>query len=326
MCDKKRGLLQVTFKYSYNTAVYNKCIYELTDNEKFIPDGQTVAYVKSNFCYKYHPDYEHLSIEAVEREKAKNKKSNRGRRLKPKEKKKSKKNNGTNDQFGSAIAFGVISGERIHGIKIFRVNSGNISKTTHDDSDEYVKGVINSLLAYINNIKPDLNMVLLSTDCRLKNLICKFPLEPEDNPTSIVRNVVMAKLQYPLTDHEKLVQYYFPLGSKTVINLYHLRRLFELANYNKYNRDFWGNIVVRFCFNGKNTGLTIIIRDSRKCPQVQQKKESYVIYNLKLHYTGNLHIFGGNDIVKIERYRDIIFSIISTNKWLIQQGYKAGKN
>jgi len=145
--ETKGGLTLVMFKYSHESE--GVCLDEQQDKDLFHPDGITIAYVLSNFCNEYHPNYYNLSKKYIESNKQKFKEhnNNRGRKKKNKPKKNRKKNNGTNEEFGSCITFGVISGNRVHGIKMFRKCSGNISKLTYVDieSPTYIKDLLNKL-------------------------------------------------------------------------------------------------------------------------------------------------------------------------------------
>ena len=171
------GLTLVMFKYSYTGD--DVCLDERKDSELFEPDGINIAYVLSNFCTKYHPNYYNLSKEFIENNKQKFKEhnNNRGRKRKEKKKKNKKKDNGTNNEFGSCITFGVILGQRVHGVKMFRKNSGNISKLTYADiiSETYITDLLDILFNYINSIKP-VDIQFLSFNVALMNITSHYPL------------------------------------------------------------------------------------------------------------------------------------------------------
>lgn len=223
--EDSRGLILVLFDYSYvpidNSGI---CIHEEIDKDRFTPDGQIIAYVKSNFCYLYHETYKYLTKESIAARKEQAKTSNRGRKPLNRPKKNRKQNGGTNTQFGSSISFGVISDiGKVHGVKIFRKASGNISKITYPNAQdkEYIPAVLNKLFAYLNANKPGIDMKLLAVKIELANISVVFAMPP-----------------------------------KNVINLTNLRMLFYLGTYTK---EYWECDVVVYNYNGKNTHLVIIL-------------------------------------------------------------------
>jgi hypothetical protein len=241
------GLTLVMFKYSHEGSEI--CINEKLDQDLFEPDGVDIAYVLSNFCCKYHPKYHNLSKEYIDANKKlhKEKNNNRGRKPKDKKRKNNKKNNGSDKEFTSCITFGVIVGEKVHGIKIFRKNSGNISKLTHDEikSDTYIKNLVDKLFNYINARKA-VNAKFLSFSVALANVVGQFIL-PENH----------------------------------VINLYEFRKKLSLG---LYNADYWGCENVIFDFNGKVNHLKIIIcndLNSKRTTSIKLTPEG------KIHAYGN---------------------------------------
>jgi len=219
------GLILAMFKYTYDGEANDEvCLDENLDKDLFEPDGITIAYVLSNFCKKYHPNYKNLSKEYIEENKKRRKayNNNRGRKPKDKTKKNKKKNNGSNEEFGSCITFGVISGNRVHGIKMFRKRSGNISKLNHLDvrSKTYIPELLGKLFDYINSIKP-IGIRYLSFNVELENITSSYDL---------------------------------PEGK--VINLYKFR---EKLNLGLYNNDYWDCFNVIYNFNGKVNHLKIIL-------------------------------------------------------------------
>lgn len=219
------GLTLVMFKYEYDKNDTGVCLDEKEDQNLFHPDGVTIAYVLSNFCNEYHPDYYNLSKEFIEdnKQKFKEHNNNRGRKKKENKKKNKKKDNGTNTEFGSCITFGVIMDGRIHGIKMFRVNSGNISKLTHEDiiSPDYIPRLVNKLFDFINTYKP-LNIRYVSFYVALANITSSYPLNGK------------------------------------IINLYMLR---EKLNLGMYTPAFWGCYNAVPDFNGKKNHLKITLRE-----------------------------------------------------------------
>jgi hypothetical protein len=222
--ETKGGLTLVMFKYGHEYD--GSCLDEQQDKDLFHPDGITIAYVLSNFCNEYHPSYFNLSKQYIETNKQRFKEhnNNRGRKKKNKPKKNRKKNNGTNDEFGSCITFGVISGSRVHGVKMFRKDSGNISKLTYADieSPTYIPELLGKLFNYINSIKP-VGIKFISFNLSLANITGGFPLPPGK-----------------------------------IINLYMLR---EKLNLGLYAREYWGCHSVIYMFNGKVNHLTTILRE-----------------------------------------------------------------
>jgi hypothetical protein len=232
------GLILVMFKYTCSNmepgpgrspgSEEGSCLDEAQDKDLFEPDGVRIAYVLSNFCNKYHPDYVNLSKEAIETNKQKFKEfnSNRGRKKKEKKKKNKKKNNGTNDEFGSCITFGVIYSNRIHGVKMFRKESGNISKLTYYDIDEsnpYVPNMLGVLFDFINEFK-QVNITYESHYIALANITGKYKL-PEDS----------------------------------IINLYLLR---DKTNLGRYTPEYWGCRNIIYDFNGKVNHFKFIISEN----------------------------------------------------------------
>lgn len=219
------GLILGMFKYTCSEP--ETCLDENQDKELFNPDGIQIAYVLSNFCNKYHPDYVHLSKESIELNKQRFKEynNNRGRKKKEKKKKNKKKNNGTNDEFGSCITFGVIYNGRIHGVKMFRKKSGNISKLTYHDINNkgYVEDMLGVLFDYINERKP-VNIKYESHYVALANITGRYNLPP---------------------DH--------------IINLYLLR---EKMNLGKYTPEYWDCRNIIYDFNGKVNHFKFVISEN----------------------------------------------------------------
>lgn len=219
------GLILVMFKYTSQT-IENRCLDEERDKDTFHPDGISIAYVLSNFCNEYHPDYVNLSKEAIELNKQKFKEfnNNRGRKRKDKKKKNKKKNNGSNDEFGSCISFGVIFNDRVHGVKMFRTESGNISKLTCDDvsSETYIKNMLGVLFSYINMRKP-VCIRYLSHYVALENITSEYSI-PNNH----------------------------------FINLEILR---SKLNLGQYTPDYWECENVLYNFNGKVNHLKAIISE-----------------------------------------------------------------
>ena len=222
------GLILAMFKYSYIGSEQDEvCIDDKLDKDLFQPDGETVAYISSNYCKIYHPNYINLSKSFIEENKRRTKEhnNNRGRKKKDKVKKNKKKDNGSNDQFGSCVTFGVISDNRVHGVKIFRKNSGNISKLTHADiiSETYIPQLLGRLFAYINRYKP-VGIDYIGFSIELENITSKYPLPPDK-----------------------------------VINLYAFR---PKLNLGMYNSKFWDCYYIIYDFNGKYNHLKIKLMET----------------------------------------------------------------
>lgn len=217
------GLTLAMFQYSHDTP--GNCLNEKEDKDLFHPDGKLIAFISSNYCNEYHPDYYHLSKEYIEANKQKFKEynNNRGRKKIQRVKKNKRVDGGTNTQFGSCIVFGLIVGDKVHGIKVFRKLSGNISKLTHDEaqSPTYIPEILGRLFAYINAQKPGINMRYVSHSITLTNMTAKYTL---------------------------------PEGC--IIQLYELRRLLD---YSPYNLKYWDCDSIIFNYNGKVNHLVISI-------------------------------------------------------------------
>lgn len=270
------GLTLVMFQYGH--MVQNPCLNEKDDKDLFEPDGKIIAFVLSNYCCKYHPDYVHLSKEYIEENKRKFKEynNNRGRKKKERIKKNKRVDGGSNTQFGSCIVFGVIHGEKVHGIKVFRTTSGNISKLSHDEanSPEYIKSLLEKLFAFINERKP-IGIVYISHNVTLTNMTAKYNL---------------------------------PDGH--IIQLYELRRLLD---YNPYNSNYWGEHNVMFNYNGKVNHLvvSVYIGDSR-------------IISIEICPEGNIHVYGGNDIVRTREFMTLAIGMLDALRdQIVIRGYRA---
>jgi hypothetical protein len=166
----------VTFSYSYkyDDGEERSCIHELHDKDVFHPDAENVGFVVSNYAHTYLPKWSHLDKIVIEQEKLKRKQlgTKRGRKPKPVVEKKS-----GHKHFMSAITFGVVSPtnpDRIHGIKMFRKNCGNIANLTYSDSKEYVAELVNKLFRFIENSKPGLHIEYLGHKKELSNTITTY--------------------------------------------------------------------------------------------------------------------------------------------------------
>ena len=243
----KGGLTLVMFKYAHDGN--EGCLHEGLDKNIFHPDGVNIAYVLSNFCNEYHPSYENLSKAYIENNKQlfKEHNNNRGRKKKNKPKKNRKKDNGTNEEFGSCITFGVISGNRVHGVKVFRKNSGNISKLTYADiqSPTYIMDLLSKLFNYMNSVRPT-NIRFISFDVALANITGEYPL-----------------------------------SEGKIINLYKLREKLDLG---LYTRDYWNCYSMIPNFNGKVNHLTIILREHQDVDRTTNIK---LTSEGKIHVYGN---------------------------------------
>lgn len=274
------GLILGMFDYTYHADEDEVCLDENKDKDLFHPDGVVVAYVLSNFCNEYHPNYANLSKKAIDLNKQKFKEynNNRGRKKKEKKKKNKKKNNGSNNEFGSCITFGLIVDERVHGIKMFRKNSGNISKLTHRDiqpTNPYIPNILSILFEYINTCKP-VNIRYKSHYIALENITTKY-------------NMPVLKING------------YPINSDVIINLYKFRTLLDLGCYNP---EFWGCRNVIYIFNGKVNHLKIMISED----------DGDRITSLKLAPDGKIHAYGGSKGESAWVYVCILFKIIKNHE------------
>lgn len=266
------------FEHDERGVIFN----EELDKEKFIPDGITIAYVKSNFCELYHKDYEHLN---------KNKtrdpileqftlSSNIGRKRINKQKKKSKKNNGSNKEFASSIAFGLIHDGNVYEMRVFRKSSIGISGLTSNDN-EFIKLILNKLIAYLNSVDPILNI-------RIKG-------EP---------NITLCNVIY----HENLG--ISLIGGRTkAFNLYLLMKMMR-KQYS--DPDIWSfgdgqEVAVLLTYNGETAYYTMNI------------KHNTTKYLIKFYSVGKINIYGGknNDLCGILMKK--FTQILECNKYYLVQ-------
>lgn len=148
--------------------------HEEKDKDKYVPDGKTIAYVRSNFCEMYHKDYMYLKNEA------KDSFQSIIRDELSKKKKKSK-------EFASSITFGVIYEDNIYEARVFRKENIGISGLSSPDKNIIIN-IINRLLDYINNIDPELDIKLVG-EPRINLCNSKFiiPLPPSKNEKTCSR-------------------------------------------------------------------------------------------------------------------------------------------
>lgn len=125
------NMVNSNYSFSHNPEI-NKAFNEQNDKDKFLPDGVTIAYVKSNYCEYYHQKYIYL------------------KNIKADTKKK---------QFTSSITFGVINDDNIYEVRIFRVNTIGISGLTSTNKD-LITYIANKVVKYINDIDPTLMIKL----------------------------------------------------------------------------------------------------------------------------------------------------------------------
>lgn len=208
MEDDNINMVICLFRYEHNPELI-VAINENEDLHKFTPDGVNIAYVKSNFISLYHDNYLHLSDEAKKLAKQQKKKTNKGRKPKFVEPKIIRNNNGNNNEFSSAITFGIIAPENkdmVYNAKFFRKNSANISGFRTCNSS-YINSIISILFDFINE-----------TDC---NLQIKYNGDFQ---------IVLCNANYSFTlpkSNCKQQQYAF--------NLYRLR----LLHRENYPESFW---------------------------------------------------------------------------------------
>ena len=287
----RRGLILTTFyyDYSYQNQVEPKppCIHEVNDKEVFIPDGINVAYILSNEESIYPPEYKHYDKVYIQEEKLKKKQNGtkRGRKPKPPSEKKSKKTH-----FMSAITFGVISPTdptRVHGVKMFRINCGNIANLKYDDSDEYVEQLVNKLFRFIEARKPGL---------------------------TIKYNYYKKELANTIEIYAKLVG-----QDKLVINMHELRRIID-EQYGKY---YWGCLNFIVTLNDQ-TALTIKFAEVISISPKGKTKTTK--YTCKITPKGKLYVYGGNSGEVANKYVNNFWKILEKHEdLLIAEGYPASK-
>lgn len=199
-------------KFTYNENTFTDIVdkdltsafHEERDKDKYIPDGKTIAYVRSNFCEHYHRDYEHMRN-------TKNKKKSDGTE-------KRKHHGGSGKEFASSITMGVIHGDKIYEIRMFRRNTIGISGLL-TPKKEVIVDIVNNVLNYVNAIDPQLNVRIVGEPCiTLCNANCLIPLPPPKTP-----------------------------DSESQFNIYLLN---ELINARYTNSDYWGGGKYTSMYNG----------------------------------------------------------------------------
>ena len=262
---KIKILSNIQFSYVHNSNFIKKAIDDKTDINILEPDGINIAYILSNFGSKYHSNYEHLSLENIEKEKERNKISNKGRKKKEKIKKINKRNNGADNKFPSCIEFGIIcpnNNKKVHRSKIFSSNSGSIPGFSQNNN-EYILELINILITFININLPGRNLKFISYKSILCNIYTKFKL-----PKSI----------------NKEIEYRF--------NFYNLKKYIDNDNYNNkllavnnYNKVEYQH--------GESCHLIINIYKIRKTI-------NKII--IKVYSNGKVNLNGGNNEVINKKY------------------------
>lgn len=200
-------------KFSYNEnassirsaeRTSNSAFHEERDKDKYVPDGNTIAYVRSNFCELYHDRYSYL----------KDIKHNK----KVIDVDKRKHHGGTGDEFASSITMGVIHGDKVYEIRIFRRNTIGISGLLTPNKSVIVE-IVNSVLNYVNSIDPELNVKIVGepviTLCNANYNISLPPAKTAD--------------------------------SEAQFNIYLLN---ELINKKYTSKDYWNGGVYTSMYNG----------------------------------------------------------------------------
>jgi len=255
-------------------------LHEENDKDKFVPDGVTIAYVKSNFCELYHKDYMYLDKKYMEQYAHK---SNKGRKKLEKQSKRHKQNCGTGNEFGSSIAFGLIHEDRIYEMRVFRKTTIGVSGLKSDNI-EFIKLLINKLIDYLNLTDPQLMI-------KMKN-------EP---------NITLCNLKYHFMLPNLQVEY-----KVSAFNLYKLMHLMS-SKYgdNRYwypyeiDTDIIGADVpirVLFPYNGMSTFYFMNIKCENTC------------YYFKFYSNGKLNIYGGNNSKVCEILMRKFITILETHK------------
>jgi hypothetical protein len=183
MEDENINMVNTFLNYDHNPSL-QVAIDEREDVNKYTPNGTTIAYIKSNFTSIFHENYLHLTSDAKKIAKESLRKTNKGRKPKAIEPKNIRFNNGKNNEFSSAITFGIIDPNdcnHVYDAKVFRKKSINISgfKTCNVD---YMHMIVDILLDYINSIDPNLQ---IRRSNNIKINLCNanyvFPLPESDN-------------------------------------------------------------------------------------------------------------------------------------------------
>lgn len=287
----------------------DKGINEKNDKGSFIPDGKRIAFIQSNFDIVYHIDYKYLlpNIKSSEKpitsfvddhgnklpfpadiiEGDLPKKSNRGRKKKPVKGKTEKKDGGSDTKFCSKITFGVIhppSG-KVHGMKVFRVNSGNIYTISGEDF-KLAEFVVQTVFAFINECKPQVNIRLTGISIKLRNMNFRY-FEDNSPPTG------------------DAIEY-----RKYVINTFRLKNILTKGDFAPL--DILGE-----------TKIALVIRDTKTIVRIMFNYDGSV-YNFNLSPSGKLYSYGGKREDVIFATKTFIFGVIDANREsVVQLGIKA---
>jgi hypothetical protein len=134
----------------------NAAFHEERDKDKYLPDGETIAFVRSNFCELYHDKYESCretkNTSNTKKNERKNANLNYSYSKTPKP-----TNKGSGDEFASSITFGVIHEGEVYEMRVFRRNTIGISGLLTPNK-KVIVDIINKMIGYINSVDPKLNI------------------------------------------------------------------------------------------------------------------------------------------------------------------------
>lgn len=270
------------FTHNPNIAVM---LHEENDKDKFIPDGITIAYVKSNFCELYHKNYMYLDKKYMEQYECK---SNKGRKRLEKQSKRQKSNCGSGNEFGSSVAFGLIHENHVYEMRVFRKTTIGVSGLKSNNI-EFIKLLINKLIDYMNSVDPTLMIKL------------------KDQP-----KITLCNLKY---------HFHLPVSlSPDEVIAFNLHRLKGIILNNYSDAEYWDPIKngtlttsVLFPFNESTAFYTMNV----KC------NETY--YYFKFYNNGKLNIYGGNNSDICETLMKKFVDILKTHEdELVQQSIPSG--
>lgn len=274
-----RGLILTTISFTFEYLIPREntadCIHEQQDKDIFDVSEDGIGYVISNFTSIYHPKWAHLDKEVIQQKKLEAKKTGTKRGRKPKAPVVKKSGN---KHFMSSITFGVVSPadpERIHGIKMFRKNHGNIANLKYEDSEEYITAVVDKLFRYIEFHKPGLKITYTGSKRELSNNSVKY-----ENMNGRVLNTF---------------------------------KLSEILMRSEYRNSYWGCLDNPTIMISNQTELTLTCHHAFYQNIVKGKPKN-IIYKCKINYKGELYVFGGDDREIIEKYIRLFWALIEKNE------------
>jgi hypothetical protein len=287
MDDSKKAKGALTL---YTVTRTGGSFHEKDFTERLIPDGILVAFITSNFGKKYHPDWQ----DQCEEKPPGPKKSNRGRKPKPKKPKIKKSNNGDNSQIASAITFGTIVDGHVYTMKVFRKKSGNISSCKYEDHI-LVSRIIDNTFMFINRYG-DLNIQVNHIGLKLRNYGDNYPLDDG----KVINLMLLSRL---LKQHN-IIEYD---GVQYPIHTIFDNRESYLIIIIKVERP-----VVLFTYTKEGDEVTGIVKTSTE-------KTKVALYYVNVKPTGGIYIFGGYETCISLCLREHLYAHIPE---CIQTGFK----